>query len=75
MYICYNILYSDNTILWLSIKDQELNKKSMIDNDTYFKFYKIYIIKNNIYVVLQYKLINDDIYNLCFVGNNIMFRI
>ena len=58
-------------MLWLSIKNHELNRPSMIENDTYFSYHNIYIFKNNIYVILQYKLINDDIYNVCFVGNNI----
>ena len=58
-------------MLWLSVKDRELNRQSMINNDTYFSYHNIYIFKNNIYVILQYKLINDDIYNVCFVGNNI----
>ena len=68
---CIDILYSNNTMLWLSIKNHELNRPSMIENDTYFSYHNIYIFKNNIYVILQYKLINDDIYNVCFVGNNI----
>lgn len=68
---CYNILCSDNTVLWLSIKDQDINRQSMINNMTYFSFHKVFIIKNNIYVVLKYKKIDGYIYNVCFINDNI----
>lgn len=68
---CIDILYSDNTILWLSVKEQELNRQSMIDNDTYFRFYQVYIIKNNIYVVFKYLKLNGKICNVCFINDNI----
>lgn len=67
---CHNILYSDNTIMWLSIKDNELNRSSMIDSGSYYTYHDIYIFKNNIYIILKYKLINSDIYNICFIESN-----
>lgn len=74
LYVCINkcndILYSNNTITWLSIKDNELNRPSMIECGSYYTYQNIYIFKNSIYIILKYRLLNGNIYNVCFLNNN-----